>query len=709
MMTTGVNLLGRIAAPRLRWQPCTTTTTITSGFDDETIDIISMDGFECMETVEFMVPANYTTANISSSGAVNRQFALYVRRWRPLHTTTASRSRIKTSHHMIMLAGGPGGSCASYLNTIRALSLDMPITFYLVDHRGCGRSAMITDLPASQWSVLFPQSPENTNTNSNDNNNNSGDCPLLRGTLQPAEISMTNAALDVILFGKALSTPSKATDKYSLYGVSYGAQLANRIVQLQPSLFDVAFLIAIPQRRPDNPALTAVCSHTGLVEHCMGDAHCRLHLGQTPLEIGKNVEGALRAILTPTRNACTMAFHRHFVHQGHLSTTVYNSENAAVLWVMTAMNELLVMNSDRLQSFGKMSGSVLAVAFIQATCDCLHPELYETEVLQPIMQVLNRTMTMATTPETETETDSNNENEIDGSVDLVESGNSRPSYNELVNRLVIGSKDYDFSPETPPSQMMTINYHNLHPDSTYANTYRGTWQQFVRHGIPWPPLEHEVPIRSERTAIHFAHSLLDMVTPVAPAYESFLDTVAPTKSWMLFHHLDHRAPSERCLIPWVHGALLGDADRLEEAFACVQSENRRERSLVQWSMASTPFAALWHQVIKHGDNPPDYMIVGGGLKAPLAFPEWTWKSTKLQLDEDAIIAMPGRQKMIVRNEGGSSGTFAIKAIMMISTVTAFLIILYILHRRLRQRYLTQHADDNMSIIEDMMVRPVPNI
>ncbi|PJF18659.1 hypothetical protein PSACC_01529 [Paramicrosporidium saccamoebae] len=70
-------------------------------------------------------------------------------------------------------------------------------------------------------------------------------------------------------------------------------------------------------------------------------------------------------------------------------------------------------------------------------------------------------------------------------------------------------------------------------------------------------LSNVTNIRTKKTHLHYMQGLVDVPTPVQPAFMRYLQDVAPVKSWLLLDYLGHEGCPRACLGLWFRTALSG--------------------------------------------------------------------------------------------------------------------------------------------------------
>ena len=140
---------------------------------------------------------------------------------RVYNATTAAR----IEGHLYLLEGGPGGSGINLEPTVLTLMekkwLGKELDFILVDHRGTGRSELLTCPNASSLN-----GPTGNFSACVEYLNESIGLDALK------EFSTTNAAMDVLATIHIVNTTTKSALPNYIYGLSYGTYWAARLIQV---------------------------------------------------------------------------------------------------------------------------------------------------------------------------------------------------------------------------------------------------------------------------------------------------------------------------------------------------------------------------------------------------------------------------------------------------------------------------------------------
>ncbi|PJF18126.1 Exopolyphosphatase [Paramicrosporidium saccamoebae] len=546
-----------------------------------------------------------------------------------LYAQKFQRANTIPTVHLVFLAGGPGGIGRSYDGFIdQLLQLDGRYACYTVDHRGLGRSGLITN--DSYREIV-----------------DSLDHIVKRAPFPLRSLTLTNSALDVALLADAIKEQSdwRSGSQIALYGYSYGAQLAHHIVELRPNLFNQAFILGIPPLK----SLKVAASHQGPVEMCERDAECRRLMGG---DVAKQIRHALLNISKPEYNECTRKFYSIWSAQPHAKDT-QGDIMTALIW---RMRSLIINRAPGLNRERNLRTVQVVLAAIKATSDCEHPESYTKDVLVPLQPYMDGVVAIKENVGNDEEKNERNDGRDEGQsitkkvmegvkdvaniasvanirtdaklvdnsltnslsrlqpqppVQIQKVGNTGlfdrenvPNYetlwdqpydeqsegrsNEMVNTVVFIDKDYDFDTH-PPSR---LHYHvDLTPSVLYPPTYHARWK-FLRPHLTGTIKSQQRPIHTSYTHLHMANGRMDMITTYAPAYARFTQAQAPVKSWMLLDRHDHDGLYSPCLFLWLNAAV--EKRSMEEVEACVKESNAIR---LDWSFQSYPqFQTIWKQV-----------------------------------------------------------------------------------------------------------------
>jgi len=251
-------------------------------------------------------------------------------------------------HHIILLAGGPGGYGAGCASLIRYF-LIIDIAVYYVEHRGL------------EGSGLFYEGP-------NDHLDKLGEITA-NAPFPLKDLTLHNAALDVGMAALAIRSSSRPDFKLSVYGFSYGANWARQTVAMLPNLFDNMIAGGFGEfAGATHDGLKALC------DHCQQDEFCSSKLGP---DVEYAINAAVKKIIDPNPNDCVKAMLK--LHGVKLDAEHPIAGLSKLLYPLLCDPEF-VGNSIKAPQIG--------LAFLKAAADCAAPISFIDNVLVPLEQYM---------------------------------------------------------------------------------------------------------------------------------------------------------------------------------------------------------------------------------------------------------------------------------------------------------------------------------
>jgi hypothetical protein len=436
---------------------------------------------------------------------------------------------------MIFLAGGPGGEGRSDDHTVDYILKNIPgVTCYTIDHRGLGGSGLFTNLPATGW---LPKAEE----------------IIKKGPFPLSDLNLDNSALDVGLLATAIKTSSPPDIKIVLNGFSYGAMWGLQIVAQMPNTFHAVFLGGVPRlTRHSSPA------HHELLRLCSQDAFCGGKLGAGS-DVDRVFEQALLNITDDIGyNQCTKMLYKSCLAS---SSIVSRSQGERMLMLIRMLDPLI---RDPPELAGKLvRGSHLALSFIMATSDCVHPEQYEEKVLKPLKPFMAVMRPM----------------KRDGKFSKI------PSMNSFVNTVIMLNTEFNCS---DGSIIAPVHNTSLQPYAGFVDTYCRRWKVLQKHLGP-PSSIIETVVTDSRILISASQS--DLISPPQPGYSLFQKIKAPMKGFLLYASRSHDAYNGKCQLHWLMCGIYGtECDDVKDCM-------RRDESLLDWQFTTMKqFAPIWDLV-----------------------------------------------------------------------------------------------------------------
>jgi pimeloyl-ACP methyl ester carboxylesterase len=189
----------------------------------------------------------------------------------PVHVTRVL-ANVKATEQLWLLNGGPGGDGASLASVAQGFRRSgWPIDFYLVDHRGTGKSNFLScagDDVAIDVATCGPEL-------------------VTKWGKSLDGFSTTEAARDVINLAKRSEEAGK---RPFVMGISYGTYWAHRILQIAPETFTGAILDGVclgEDCRLDRVTDNVNDGLEEVLKACTKDATCTAKLGPEPMETAR--------------------------------------------------------------------------------------------------------------------------------------------------------------------------------------------------------------------------------------------------------------------------------------------------------------------------------------------------------------------------------------------------------------------------------------
>ena len=187
-----------------------------------------------------------------------------------------------------MLPGGPGQDVSTLEDHVNKIVkfLDTPISIYLMDQRGVGKSQSFGNPYDMSW------------LNEVDNVNKASIIPL-------GEINLSNAARDVIILARSikLSPDFEKGAATSLYGVSFGGNWAYRTIQLAPEEFDSGIFDSMLVY----DGHFSIHNDDKLIQNCNSHPYCKAQFGGD----ANKLRSMLTDIMNPAFNKCSAQLVAH--------------------------------------------------------------------------------------------------------------------------------------------------------------------------------------------------------------------------------------------------------------------------------------------------------------------------------------------------------------------------------------------------------------
>jgi pimeloyl-ACP methyl ester carboxylesterase len=313
-------------------------------------------------------------------------------------------------------------------------------------------------------------------------------------------LTMTNAALDVAMFVKSIqaATSPKSTN---LYAISYGAELAHHVVQLCPDLIDHAFLAGMPSL-PNNRH----SPDSGIIQACEMDPTCRRYFGN----VAQTIPLILDRIADATTNFCT----------AQLSHLVKGFNTGDRIEIGRSVFRQVLQKSKKFGHIAKYEPIMGALLFLKATSDCRRPDQYKS-----LLKWLWKEPPM----------NGRGPSDRRESADWVYL---------MINYDVDVAKIHKDLADNQPKLL----------GRAYTSCRMPAYFDRIKHHFKHWQRSKVTSIKTTKTHLHYMHGLLDIPTPVEPAFERYQQDVAPVKSWLLLDYRGHDGCPQKCLDLWIQTA-----------------------------------------------------------------------------------------------------------------------------------------------------------
>lgn len=441
-------------------------------------------------------------------------------------------SRITRGHspsrHLILLDGGPGGKGASYLNAAMIILEKIPgdVILYIPAHRGTGKSGKLSQSHAETIQ------------------NRPGAVPIESLTVQ-------NAAWDVIALAEAIqSSPEwKPDHRLCLFGGSYGAYWATRVINLAPELFDSALLSS-----------SFVAQHfwdplrdRDILHSCSESSFCSKQLNDNVPAIRNTVS----FLTDPNLNQCTRLM-LDFVPADAIP--IPPDSNLTRINAMRIAAMMHVMMNDGAYS------TMAAVALLN--------QMYKCPSLEQFTNSLYIAMNMRGV----------------GLDDVIKSHFllnvfGTGGINTIANKFIIGHEIFDMSnnPPVPGACASGTPYGLINQMACLSFwAYKKYWTENFTKYKPKVSSLRLAPISTTHTRLLFFHGALDAVTPL-PALERFYhDCKAPSKRLVVHRGFGHTSAFETSCGSSLLAELLDNTSSKWTDF-CMMKENY---SGADWSFSN---------------------------------------------------------------------------------------------------------------------------